>query len=54
MFFPHLVSSLIEIHCWSSEVNTVENFEYLENACREGQSFPKTVNEITFMCESIS
>lgn len=42
VYFPHLVSSLIEIHCCSSEVNAVENFEHLENVCREGQSFLMT------------
>jgi len=39
VYIPHLVSSLIKIHCWGSEDNAVENFEHLENACREGQSF---------------
>ena len=54
VYFPHLVSGLIKIHYWGSEDNAVEHFEHLENACREGQSFLVTVNEITFTCDLIS
>ena len=43
VYFPHLVSSLIKIHCWDSEDNAFEYFEHLENMCREGQGFLMTI-----------
>jgi hypothetical protein len=54
VYFSHLVSHLIKIHCWGSADIAVENFEHLEDARREGQSFLMSVNEITFTRESIS